>query len=295
MINRELKIGLLLALGFVILTGVLISEHITTVTQPPAAFLANAGSAVREAIDSPGTPVRDEPTVEIPAAPAPVHTVATRDQLNRPREPDTMRLMIHNNAMSNSALALNEDARPKPTLNDLVETHTSELAFIDPRNTQPQANRPAIPASGVREYTAQKGDSLAKMARSLLGADTPANRQAIVELNPSLRENPNLIIAGKSYTVPVDPRSAQLISQSADRSAQRIADPPPAPQREEKPVEPKTRVYVVKPGDSLWKIADRECGSASKIDQIKSLNEAVLKGSDVVKVGMKLTLPAGTN
>jgi len=51
-------------------------------------------------------------------------------------------------------------------------------------------------------------------------------------------------------------------------------------------------VYVVQPGDSLTRIASRELGSKSHLEAIRKLNEDVLKGSDVIRVDMKLKLPA---
>ena len=50
--------------------------------------------------------------------------------------------------------------------------------------------------------------------------------------------------------------------------------------------------YTVKPGDSLWKIANDQLGSAGAISAIKDLNKDTLKGRDTVQVGMKLRLPA---
>jgi nucleoid-associated protein YgaU len=49
--------------------------------------------------------------------------------------------------------------------------------------------------------------------------------------------------------------------------------------------------YVVKDGDRLWKIAREQCGSPSFVAQIKEMNKDVLKGSDDLKIGMKLKLP----
>ena len=45
--TRETKIGLLVGLAFIIVIGILLSDHLTSSTEPPQAALANAGNNVR--------------------------------------------------------------------------------------------------------------------------------------------------------------------------------------------------------------------------------------------------------
>jgi LysM repeat protein len=53
--TRETKIGLLVGLAFIIVIGILLSDHLTSSTEPPPATLANAGSNVMQALNSPGS------------------------------------------------------------------------------------------------------------------------------------------------------------------------------------------------------------------------------------------------
>jgi nucleoid-associated protein YgaU len=50
-------------------------------------------------------------------------------------------------------------------------------------------------------YTAQPGDTLSKLATVLLGADTKANRALITDSNPSLKQNPDRLVAGQTYWI----------------------------------------------------------------------------------------------
>ena len=71
------------------------------------------------------------------------------------------------------------------------------------------------------------------------------------------------------------------------------SEPPqvPAPElREEEPL-PKERVYRVKPGDNLCKIAGRFLGKQSRYREIMKLNRDVLHGKTLLLPGMKLRLP----
>jgi nucleoid-associated protein YgaU len=55
---------------------------------------------------------------------------------------------------------------------------------------------------------------------------------------------------------------------------------------------PKEVVYVVKPGDSLSKIAKEQLGSAVRWTEIAELNKATLPNPNLVRVGQELKLPA---
>lgn len=48
------------------------------------------------------------------------------------------------------------------------------------------------------------------------------------------------------------------------------------------------RIYIVVPGDNLWKIADKELGSGSRCADIRVLNGLT---SNAIRVGMKLLIP----
>ena len=52
--TRETKIGLLVGLAFIIVIGILLSDHLTSATEPPQPPLAQAGNDVRRAGAVPG-------------------------------------------------------------------------------------------------------------------------------------------------------------------------------------------------------------------------------------------------
>ncbi len=55
---------------------------------------------------------------------------------------------------------------------------------------------------------------------------------------------------------------------------------------------PAGRIYTVKEGDSLWRIARDQLGDASRHPELAKLNEAVLDGDpDNLKPGQKIILP----
>ncbi len=73
--TRETKIGLLVGLAFIIVIGILLSEHVSSTNEPQQAPLNTAGGNVRDGVLTPGA-TDDGPPISI--AGAPVETPASR-------------------------------------------------------------------------------------------------------------------------------------------------------------------------------------------------------------------------
>ena len=85
--TRETKIGLLVGLAFIIVIGILLSDHLTSSTEPPQATLAVAGSNVRNAVNTPGSATNPPITNNVTPSPmSPRITVPTQSDL-APRAP----------------------------------------------------------------------------------------------------------------------------------------------------------------------------------------------------------------
>src|SRR3954452_22329215 len=82
--TRETKIGLLVGLAFIIVIGILLSDHLTSSTEPPLATLVGAGANVRQTTTVPGgTQAPITPDVHAPQV-QPQATVPTRRDLQQP-------------------------------------------------------------------------------------------------------------------------------------------------------------------------------------------------------------------
>src|SRR5438477_1485128 len=78
--TRETKIGLLVGLAFIIVIGILLSDHLGS-TEPPQAQLAGVGDTVRGGAAIP-PPVNPPVTAMAPAAAAPHGPIPTNTDLN---------------------------------------------------------------------------------------------------------------------------------------------------------------------------------------------------------------------
>lgn len=341
--TRETKIGLLVGLAFIIVIGILLSDHLTSSTEPPQATLANAGNSVRQTVNTPGTP-NPPITITPPANVNPQQPVPTRDEVQRPEGVQIVRVVPPTGneptgtptggASSGNAPVVSAAPQVAPPANPpsnppvtIVPPQAEEEQVVgaDPptitRTPEPLAAAAArqgeqiVPVSangsprrdnrerenrtgdegnwttaltGLREYQAQPGDTLSKIAGRTLGANTKANRDAIIKANPSLQADPNKIIAGRTYLIPEAPAGTET-AQSAQTPAREVNT---RESGRESSRDSGEYWYTVKPQDSLWRIANEQLGKPSAVAAIKELNADILKGSDTVHPGMKLRLPA---
>ncbi len=346
--TRETKIGLLVGLAFIIVVGILLSEHLTTTTERPAAPLAEAGDTVRNGMAAPGVsmheaapPVRvPEPAMPVPVArdlaPQPQPTLPSHVAIGPGSNPAQPPIVIDNRTpivpvpesfgqapqtpaggvvtTQDQWSALQTGHKPiviDPFANQpphpvapIASLQGEQLVPVQPNNTNalpivintPGASnanpQPTMAANNVREYKAQPGDSLSRIAALLPGGNTKANREAVIKLNPSLQKDPNKVIADRVYLLPIDKSQpsavpAPLVEQPSPivRSTETTTPAPPAPAATQ------FRTYIVKKGDSLTKIAVEQLGSKNEVGTIRKLNEDVLKGGDLIKIDMKLKLP----
>jgi nucleoid-associated protein YgaU len=338
--TRETKIGLLVGLAFIIVIGILLSDHVTSTTEPLQAQQGKIGNNVRQSVNTPGTdapaiarapmepsevaprqqvPTRRElippaPIVQVrdgalapPAAPnsdgAPVapdrNPAANPSQMiadhNQPGPATNLPTHVDPGTPNNEApMAFSGDAKAPPPLPSRLErfarAHQEELVPVNHTGDAPRngsisgASTPA-----VREYKAEAGDTLSKLAARFMGGNTKANRDAIVRENPVLTANPDKIVIGRTYLIPIAARAGTALAENAAPSHPK---PPVAYNNSQRAIAGSLRPYTVQEGDSLWRIAEQELGSGQQAAQLKELNADVLHGSDALTVGMVLKLPA---
>lgn len=301
--TREAKIGLLVGLAFLIVIGVLLSEHLVNATNPRPAPLIDAGQEALAALRFPGganpamaTPLR--PGNVVPDSPV----LTTSDLFRQNSGPAVAEVHVGSQPPGPAIEITDMQAtgNVNRTFTPVITTEDgATLVSVAPGAPSSQqipegfvpvateAAPSATPiAAAVMEYRAQAGDSVSKMARRFLGSDSKVNRDLIINANAILRNNPNRIIVGRTYVIPV--------RQSAQPAG--VASAPPAgsagPALSAQAAAGAERIYVVKAGDNLWKIARDQCRSTAAIDEIRKLNRQVLKNGDNLQVGMKLRLPA---
>jgi LysM repeat protein len=164
-------------------------------------------------------------------------------------------------------------------------------------------NNPQQQPVAMSKYKVEPGDSLSKIATKVYGTSSKTVIAAIIEANPSLKANPNLVIEGRTYNMPalttnkpvaLAPDANKPGASAPDASSRAMQNPVvQLASRTElnSKVEPGA-TYTVEEGDNLTRIAREQCGTEDAVAAIKELNREALKGGDVIRPGMKLKLPA---
>jgi nucleoid-associated protein YgaU len=166
-----------------------------------------------------------------------------------------------------------------PSISDLETPYAA-----DPTRGAQSANAHR-PTAKPQEIQAVAGDTLSHLAAKYLGANTKANRDAIVKANASLASDPNKIIVGHTYVMPAPPAATASVPGAAPTAA---APPTPAPAAESTTA----YWYTVQPGDSLIRIATDQLGDPKAFHAIIELNKELLNGGDAITPNMKLRLPS---
>jgi len=143
-------------------------------------------------------------------------------------------------------------------------------------------------------HTAVRGETVDSLATDLRNKETKSYRDAILDANPSLKANPDKLIAGKTYLIPaaadvpaadaapvaVEPEAAAPLAPSPA-----IKEPAPAPTAELK--------YTAKAGDTVSNMAGSFLGNADKAhqDTITNANASLKSDPDHVVAGKAYKIP----
>lgn len=322
--NKETKIGLLVGLAFIIVIGVLLSDHIQSATEPQRAQLTNAPLTANRAVVAPGLQNPGVVTVVAPAKIEPVEVVPTPGYLEEgstqravvqigPGEPlnrDAQQAAAQGSPVQFEEVAVTgrgNTSMPVPMAADqgaLVTPNPGHSNIQGGEMTLPVDGRSSVPVpsnSGIRSHIAAEGDSLWRLTEKYYGKYSKTGAELIIKANPTMGPKGEKIVVGKAYVIPpfpgttanpVPPPTAPSQSGGVAQATRNTTSPTVPPVQPTK-AQPTFRTYTVKEGDSLWKIANKQLSGGATIADLKALNKDLLKGSDLVKPGMTLKIPTG--
>ncbi len=141
--------------------------------------------------------------------------------------------------------------------------------------TKPKKNRSqALPDDGTERYIVQPGDSFMLLAEVYYGSQSHAG--FLMRANPHVKD-PKRLRVGTEIRIPELPGdSASRVRTSAGLKVDATTS---------------GRTYVVKSGDSLTSIAEKQLGATARWKELYELNKSVIKNPDVLRSGVILVLP----
>ncbi len=144
-----------------------------------------------------------------------------------------------------------------------------------------------------RTHVVAEGESLWKIAERHYGDGSKWTK--IRDRNPKLVDEDGIVRAGVKLAIPLEVAVAATAPEAGKPAGKPATTPtrptsPSTPKADEKKPASKSRTYVVKRGDSLGEIAQRELGSARRWQEIVKLNG--IEDPDHVPAGVTLRLPS---
>ncbi len=164
----------------------------------------------------------------------------------------------------------------------------------------PAVSLSPVPAQTGRIYTVGDGDSLSSIAKRIYGAEAGnklENLERIFEANKGMMKSIDELHVGQKLLIPPLPASAGTPAVLTGPHFEKVdaigKKPSPAPQAASQQSKPAVgRAYIVRDGDTLWKIAAEQLGDGNRYKEIAKMNSDVLANEDALDVGLHLKLPA---
>jgi LysM repeat protein len=347
--TREMKVSLLVGLAFVIVIGILFSDHVAVdrekptariervvangsrATQVPGAMAALTGAenpvTAPDQVNPQGPVVRKEDLAAGTGVALSGVTAPTSPELDitpaAPTQPIEISIspavpvrggadaqpVTGGNLAGTSGTKIVDNVTTEPLGPSII--NLSQVKGATVKSVTGTASMPATAAAATKTYAAQSGDSLYKMVAKVYGKYTYAAEKAVIKANPELAANPKAIKIGKVYQFPdLSGAAGTVAAAGATSSGAREVmpqtetsaggtvvagtgvDAPAGKAEKAEKTFKKTTLYTVKDGDSLWKIAKSQLGSATPaaIETINKLNSEALGGKGL-RPGMQLKLP----
>ncbi len=282
--TRETRIGLLVGLVFIVMFGIVLGE-LTGTSRPER----DDGPPVVGGPEQDWSPViEDARPVQIdPVAQVAVRTGARRETPASAEAP----------LVRSTLIALDDSAR-------------EVFVGVEMREMPPSAP----PSQRPRIYTVQPNDSLRKIARKVYGPDREGLYRKIFQANRNILSDESMVHIGQELVIPAlpveaPPQQAGVPGQLA-RQSPPGAPTGPGPRRyeemnlrqlrshfasgsQQRP-RPSGRIYVVREGDNLSRIARKmlKDDSRSAVKRIYDANRDRLTSPDLLSVGIELRIPS---
>ncbi|MGD1042446.1 MAG: LysM peptidoglycan-binding domain-containing protein [Sedimentisphaerales bacterium] len=199
-------------------------------------------------------------------------------------------------------------AQPAPSNVGVAPAEMTPAVSIDPTVSAPAQNTPAVntqPTAApepAKVYVVQSGDSISGIAKKVYGVKEGVkqkNIDAIFAANRKTLNKINDLQVGQKLVIPSIPGStaasstpAEVLTDKNFTKVESVGQKHSTANTNKPAATAKSgSVYVVKEGDSLWKIAASQLGDGNRYKDIVKLNSDILSSEDDIAVGMQLKMP----
>ena len=276
--TRETKIGLLVGMGFIIMFGIILSEHGARrrAVLPPRDQVATngGGGAVR-------TGLARAPRPAATPIPGPVIVPDPMVVVRPAATPETPTRQV---------AVVSAHARPTKTATPTV----ANVLFSRPSAAPTVANRVAVDEGQLvtgMVYVVRRNDNLTRIAKRTMGSDSPKTVQLLFDANQDTLKSKNTIRVGQKLRIPL-PRDQ--FARAGRRGNVAAAVNGVQLRAQAKPVSREAatfRWYQVKANDSWQKIAKQELGSEKRWRELYDLNRTKFPDPNRIRPGIRVKIP----
>ncbi len=312
--TSDAKIGLLLGLVFIIAIAFLInglpgmlkenngeepqnSAVIDDTPGPDSIAIADRADrvtrSIRTAINPPQPAVEQAPQTQTTPEQT---TPETEQQTSRESLKQAFAPVRSTMSLPPKTITITDDDLIKP---DKIDTAINRaMAQADTTKTGSRIIPVPDPVAPKTEtYTVQPGDSLASIAKKMYGPEIGNKKDTVKKLyeeNSKILKSPDHIVVGQKLKIPQLISAHPLEADSSSLLAKVRSLTKNGLTTLKNTVTPTTqpRVYTVKSGDTLWKIAQKQLGSGERYHEIRDLNSDRIDSEDQVYEGMNIKIPA---
>ncbi len=182
----------------------------------------------------------------------------------------------------------------------VVEVPKAEQLRVesDPPSSEDRKQDKTIKPATPKVYIVVEGDNLSAVAKKFYGqqeGNKIENIERIYQANRHVLKSVDEIYAGQKITIPPVQASGHPAAKVQDAFPNGLVEPVESVGRRHLLGPPAKaaggKQYVVREGDSLWRIAAEQLGDGNRYREIARLNAGILENENVVLAGMRLNLP----
>jgi len=189
----------------------------------------------------------------------------------------------------------------KPALSDSITTMPTDLSSCVADRPREIQTPHSAESDGPQIYVVKEDDSLALVARKFYGLKEGSRRENIERIfiaNRDILSSPDLLQVGQRLLIPPPQPVQELPLQARADSRQQPFEKVEGLRVKSLPLASaipartgRYREYIVREGDSLWKIAEEQLANPSRYIEIVRLNEDIIEDENELAVGMHIKLP----
>jgi nucleoid-associated protein YgaU len=197
-------------------------------------------------------------------------------------------------AAPNAQASLPQQQLPIRTMEEIDKQAVAAVrAAVEIPAPKPPAAPQQSPVATGSTYTVKKGQTLTDIAIAVYSDDKSnaiKNAKKIYEFNKDILPSIDRIREGQVLRLPPDTtvknEDTSMLRQLADAVQEKV-------QYMSSKYVPnsKGKLYVVKQGDSLWKIAQNSLGNGARYKEIVEANKDILENSNRLSPGMAIIIP----